>query len=203
VIGIIVIITAITDPKQTIVPATATPKTVAAKLQSSNTPVPTVTNALLLPMPTPTSTSVPKNTPSPTPALSLEEQIMVVLGDSNRNVKRISKIEFMADVINIEWTIDDNFTENMIRKGAQMDVADLLKAIRASGLPFGLINLTGTFSMRDKFGNIEETPVVWLTYSAETIRKIDWHDSLFINASLWTVVYDIADSKKLHPAMEE
>ena len=116
-------------------------------------------------------------TPLPTVTLSPDAQIRAVLGDSNRNVARVAKVELVADVINIEWAINDNLTEDMIKAKARMDAVALLKTVHSSGLPFGLINLTGTFSLRDQFGKTDETPVVWLTYSSDTMSKINWEDT--------------------------
>lgn len=197
IIGLLILIGLIAGPpKRTESPVTEATGAVAVALPT-NTPVPPTSTHW------PTHTPMPTETPTPMPTLSPEEQILGALGNSNRGVERIAKFEKLADVINIEWAINDNLTESMIRGGAQMDVANVLKAVHNSGMQFGLLNLTGTFSMQDNFGNKEEMPVVWLTYSAATVDKINWDNPLFINGSLWTEVYTIADSVKLHPAMRD
>jgi len=57
----------------------------------------------------------------------------------------------------------------------------------------GYHRLTPT-QLIDNLGNTSEEIVVWATYPADTVSKINWDNFLFKN------VYDIASSHKFHPA---
>ena len=155
----------------------------------------------------PTNTAVPTNTPLPTevplptrtlsPDASLQAIVENALSSSNRDVERITEAKTTLDVINIEWSINDNLSENLIRASAKLDTVEILEAIHTSGLEYSMINLTGYFPLIDTFGNSEETPVVWLTYTKETVDKINWSNFLHDNA------YVVADSVNIHPVFED
>ncbi len=155
----------------------------------------------------PTDTAVPTNTipptltPHPTNTLSPEAHLQAVvenaLSSSNRDVARVADAKILLDTINIEWSINDNLTEDMIRSGAQLDAVDILEAIDSSTLEYNTINLIGTFPLVDVYGNSEETQVVWITYSFEAVDKINWSNFLYSN------IYIIADSVNLHPVFQE
>jgi hypothetical protein len=170
---------------------------------------PTPTHTPVPPTPTrmrQTPTSTPTRTPSPppaTPAVDLQALLLAELGESNRDVSRISDFSISADLIEIEWAINDNLTEGFIKTGARIDVADMLKVIRESGVPVSTVRLVGTFSMVDSFGNASEMPVERLTFSAETIEKINWSDRGYVNNVLHQYVHEIADELDLHPAFQE
>jgi hypothetical protein len=147
--------------------------------------------------PAPTNTLAPTETPQPTlsPSENLHQSIVETLGKSNRDVERLSEFE-VTDEVFIQWAINDNFTENMIKSGTQIDITNMLKTIASSGVTYGSVRLYGTFPLVDKYGNVTETTVVKVVYRLDTIQKINWDNFLFKN------VYDIADSKVLHPTFQ-
>lgn len=152
---------------------------------------------------TPTTTTRPTETPQPTPAapLSPEDQLQVdienVLNKSNRDVPRITEISSSTGVINIKFTINDNLSEDMIKSGAKMDIADILKAVAQNGVEYNLINIEGTFSMIDQLGNSEEKTVAWATYDSATVSQINWDNFQ------WKNVYNIATTAKQVEAFQE
>lgn len=162
-----------------------------ATSRPTNTPLPTNTLG-------PTETPRPTETPQPTlsPSEILHQSIIETLGTGNRDVERLSDFE-AADEIFIQWTINDNLTEDMIKGGAQIDVTDMLKTIAHSDITYDSVRLHGTFPLVDKYGNVTETAVVKVVYTADTIQKINWDNFIFKN------VYDIADSMLLHPAFQK
>jgi hypothetical protein len=85
----------------------------------------------------------------------------------------------------------------MIKTGAKINITDILRAIDEGGIEYGLINFEGTFSLVDKLGNVSEETVVWATYDADTVSKINWPRFLHKD------IYDIAVSSKLHPLFAE
>ena len=156
----------------------------------------------------PTEVSV-TNTPAIVEALNEKDQLRFdlekSLGENNRGINTITSVEietvaYTVDEptleISIVWTINDNFTGNMIRRGIMMDIADILKVISESGIAYETVFLTGTFPLVDALGNITESNVVMVWYG-DIIEEINWDGFLTDN------VYVIADDFWMHPAMKE
>lgn len=143
----------------------------------------------------------PAATPTPAATLTPEEKIQAALaralGHGNRDVPRLGRVSLTLDVIDVQWAINDNLTENMIKTGARIDIADMLQAIDETGVSYELINFEGTFSMVDRLGNAREETVVWATYERATVDQINWDGFLTDN------VYNVAASSKRHPAFQD
>ena len=186
-------------PSPTSPPPTSTP-------QPTPTPLPTDTP---LPTNTPTKTStatntpLPTNTPVPTPTPSFKDKIAAVIDKRNRDVQPAFTVDAALDVINVQWALNDNFSNDWIKKGALMEAAKLLRVIHESGLNYQMINLTGTFELVDSFGNSKESPVMWIEMSRATMDKINWTDEGFVNFVLYQRLPEIADRLKYHPALEK
>lgn len=177
-----------------------------------DTPEPTSTATAMVadtPLPEPTATltrlftstsepTLPADTPTPaSPEERLRAAIVAALGEGNRGIERVEKVEMNLDVINVKWAIDDNLTDEMIKRSARYDISRMLKAIQETGVAYYIVNFEGTFSMIDQLGNTEERSVVWATYGSETVEQINWDRFLLDN------MYDVASTHKLHPAFEE
>lgn len=89
---------------------------------------------------------------------------------------------------------DLRLTENMIKRGTQMEVVKIVKAVKDSGVEYNTVDVRGTYSMSDRFGNASEQPVVTLTYQKATVDQINFENFLTEN------VYQIADGQRIHPA---
>jgi hypothetical protein len=143
------------------------------------------------------STAPAASAPAPNPADALVKAITDKLGKPNRDVpapKVTSWPDDPAKTIDVEWALNDNLTENLRKVGARGDVLDILKAVKANATwKYTQVRLTGTFSMADKYGNTAETAVIKLTYTADTIAKIN-PDGLTPDR-----VYDLAASQQVHP----
>lgn len=164
-----------------------------ATLRPTATPPPTLT-------PTITPTSPPTETPTVTPTLSPDQALITrieeTLGTLNRDGPSRVTVSLDGDVINVKIAIGDNLTEDLIKRGAKVDIKDTLKAVDDAGASFSLINIEGTFSLADKLGNASEETVVWATYDAATVSQVNWPNFLTDN------VYDIAMTYKLHPVFQ-
>ena len=119
------------------------------------------------------------------------------MGDSNRDISPRVEASIEQGIINITWAINDNFTEGMVVSGARADVVDMLEAIVTAGLEYEVIVFNGTFSMVDTFGNSSESNVVRVSYSKETVDKINFSQFLSSNA------FVIADTKSNHPLFDD
>lgn len=126
--------------------------------------------------------------------------IREILGTGNRDVTKLT--DFSYDCIDsvsicVTFAIDDNLTENFIKRGAMLDINRMLEIIAQSDIEYEEVFFTGTFPLVDAFGNSEETNVVMVWYRKETVDKINWDNFLTDN------VYIIADDLFLHPAFRE
>lgn len=136
--------------------------------------------------------------PAANPADVLTKAITDKLGKVNRDGVPAPKVTSWPDdpqkTIDVEWALNDNLTANLRKVGARSNVLEILKAVKAKATwKYTQVRLTGTFSMVDKYGNTAETAVIKLTYSADTIAKID-PDGLTSDR-----IYDLADSQQVHP----
>lgn len=126
----------------------------------------------------------------------VEAKIVQVLGTSNRQVPKISHFATTKNSIIINFSVDDNITQNLIKFGAKDDIEKILKAVQSSGCDYDEIRMIGTFPMSDKFGNSAEVKVLQVSYKRSTVNRINWVNFLSDN------IYDIADSLWLHPAFK-
>lgn len=166
-----------------------------ATLQPTGTPKPTATPG---PTHTPAPTDTPAPTPTVTPTLSPTDQlrlaIQTALGDGNRDVPRIQEFDFTDGTIWVVWAIDDNFTEGLVKRGAQLDIVNILKAVDSTGIDYQRVDLLGTFSMVDVYGNTSESDVISVSYSQATVQRINWDN--FLTDDIYTIADDLL---MLHP----
>jgi len=178
------------------------PAPAVSALQSEDvTPQPTATLS-------PTATAGPTATPYPTPQPTMTPEPYRVIPDAIRkslstsNRKGVTRvhIEVTASepyIVIITWAINDNLTEGLIKGSAKRDIVLMLKALDETRIPFNKVNLIGTFSLVDTYGNAHETTVVKATYNYNTVRRINWNGFLNDNA------YAIADTLWLHRLFQE
>lgn len=177
-------------PEPTAVPAPTSPPTAVP---------PTSTPALPTEVPTPEPTATPE---PPTAPPSFDDQvrnaISPVLTNGNRDLERISTIEAKeGGQIYIQWTINDNLTEGLIKAGAKLDLVKILQAIHDAGLSYNRIITEGSFSLVDTLGNAKEVIVVHSEYPRELIDKINWQNFRMDN------VYVVGENVKLHRLFQD
>jgi hypothetical protein len=149
---------------------------------------------------TPTPTSTPSETPVPAITLSpeavLRDLLTAELGDSNRDVARLTNLE-MGDPLVIDFAINDNLTEDFIRRGAMLDFVSILELLSTSNIPFSKVSISGSFPLVDVYGNSKETMVVYGLYPKETIAKINFDNFITDN------IYAIAEENFIAPAFRD
>ncbi len=170
---------------------------------SSSTPtqVPAINQAA-----NPVPTEIPTNPPPPSstldPLAELKQLVADALGTSNRDAQRLSDFSFdpSTSEISVTFAANDNLTENMIKRGIQMDIVEILKTIYQSktSIPYNSIFIMATFPLVDTYGNTNETNVVLATYDRSNLDKVNWDNFLTDNA------YVIAnqDTLYIHPALQ-
>lgn len=161
----------------------------AARAESAATAGPTAT-------PAPTETPAPP-TPTLEPSAALEAAVRGALGRSNRDVERVTAVNYDGAIVDVQWTINDNLTEGMIKGGAKRDVIAILRAVVKSGVPFTEVMVRGTFPLIDVYGNTKEQQVISASYTAETIARINFDGIDPDN------IYIISDNAIVHPAFRD
>jgi hypothetical protein len=149
-------------------------------------------------------TEIPTNTPlpsaTPEPFEYLKRLVAEALGTSNRDVPRLTDFSWDADrsEIAVTFAAQDDFTEDMIKRGIQIDIVNILRTIQKSNtpIPYKSIVVVATFPLVDVYGNTKESNVVIATYARENLDKVNWDNFLTDN------IYKIAnqDSLFIHPA---
>ncbi len=143
----------------------------------------------------PTATAVP---------LSMRDRLLdAVGGESNRGVADRLQVDIVADVLSVRWAINDNLSSGLIVAGAWLDVARMMAVIYESGEEYGLLRFEGTFGLVDGFGNQSESMVLSVSVSRETMGKINWADSQWVDTILYQRLPEIADAVNVHPAFQE
>ncbi len=99
-------------------------------------------------------------------------------------------------VVDARFAIRDNYTEQMIKDGARSDTIDILKYAKATYPDASAVNVQGTFPMTDPYGNTSTQVAIDLTYSRETLNKINFDG--VTKKSIW----EIRDSGTVLPAFE-
>lgn len=130
----------------------------------------------------------------------IEGKLSDELGDSNRDdVDRLGSANYVngVNVPVIQWAINENLSDGLTKKGAQLDIAEMLAVLQdlnEDGMPLEEATLEGTYSMVDQLGNVSEDRVVLVRYSGATIKAINFDNFLFSD------VYDVARKAWVHPA---
>lgn len=99
-------------------------------------------------------------------------------------------------VVDARFAIRDNYTEQLIRDGARLDTIDILKYVKATYPDAAAVNVQGTFPMTDPYGNTSTQVAIDLTYTRETLNKINFDG--VTKKSIW----EIRDSGTVLPAFQ-
>lgn len=99
-------------------------------------------------------------------------------------------------VVDARFAIRDNYTEQMIKDGARSDTIDILKYAKATYPDASAVNVQGTFPMTDPYGNTSTQVAIDLTYSRDTLNKINFDG--VTRKSIW----EIRDSGTVLPAFQ-
>ena len=129
--------------------------------------------------------------------LSFQARISRALGPSNRSVQGVSAAQLQGERLFVQWAIDDNFTSDMIRRGARLDIRKMLEVIAEGQEPYTSVFLRGTFPLTDRFGNASEANVVEATFTKSAIDRINFENFLTDN------VYAIAEDTDIHPEFRD
>lgn len=125
----------------------------------------------------------------------LKYKVQKVLGNSNRGVARMYKIEESGKNVKIGFAVNDSLTNGLIKASAKMDIKNILEAVKFSKYNYSEVVIFGTFALTDKYGNSEESMVLKVSYLPATVNKINWESFSYDN------VYKIADSVWQHPTL--
>lgn len=121
------------------------------------------------------------------------------LGESNRNVRRLQGVSVSNGIVTIEWALNDNFGTSMIRGGAEMDAAKMLRLFTLSQVPHSRVQLRGTFAKVDAFGQSSEDIVIRAAYTRDALTRINWNG--FDRSNVFQP--PIATHTQIHPEFRE
>lgn len=201
-VSLIVLFYLFSIPIAILSPSTPTPAVnnpSVASVESTLPPAP-VDVATLAPTDTAVPTSTPLPTETPEPFEYLKSLVADALGTSNRDVPRLSGFSWEAESseIAVIFTAEDNLTVDLINRGIQMDIVDILRTIQSCNtpIPYKSIVAVATFPLVDVYGNSNESNVVIATYTRENLDKVNWDN--FITDNIYLIANQ--DSLYIHPA---
>lgn len=147
----------------------------------------------------PATTTAAATTPAQAAAVSpieaLRAQLSKDLGKSNREgMQRIAAVSIDKNDVVVRWAINDNLTTNLIRVGMQQDVHRILQRVRESNIDYNVVRLTGTFSMKDAYGNVTEAEVIRLAYTKPVVGNVN-----FANVDRKTLLTLADEEQFIHP----
>jgi hypothetical protein len=171
--------------------------TSVSQINKSSTDIPTKTVEETQSRP---NTPEPTNKPTPTATLppedALRTAILDALKDKGREISRLKEYSNKDGEIGIKWIIYKNFSEELTKIGAELDIYHILLIFSQSDVDYKQLTMTGTYTTQDAYKNYSELNVVTVLYLRDTIDKINWDDFPFNN------VYSIADEVILHPTFK-
>lgn len=121
---------------------------------------------------------------------NIEGKLIDEVGEEN--VREVGEVD---SGINIVLDLKDNFTSNMMRDGANMEMVDVLQIVDDGEVENVFINYYTT--LVDEYGNEEEESVITATFTRETMDKINYENISYSN------IPNVADDYWMHPALEE
>ena len=135
---------------------------------------------------------------------SLSDLLSEVLGSPNRDVsfltaepgRRVVLIEDEADLL-VLVALNDNLSSRLIRSSAQRDTVRVAETMQQQPDFDGTVTLSMYFPLVDQFGNAQETVVATVSYTRETLDRINF--SNLVRANIW----DIADARQIHSVLSE
>jgi hypothetical protein len=96
------------------------------------------------------------------------------------------------------YALTDNLSSGMIRTGAWDDNADIIAALRSTGLKLGPLETVGTFELIDELGNsLGEQPVFTVEYSAKAVNEAN------LDNLPGDMLESAAESVTVHPALRD
>ena len=134
-----------------------------------------------------------------TPEDNIRSLIIEELDWCNREgVEKVSKIDIVnagyGYNVDVHFAIDDNLSESWIIDGAWMDIRDTMETLYTSGIDIQWVDMHGSFSMVDRYGNAEEMEVIHARLGRDTAAKINWENMIADG------LFDILDFEDIHPA---
>lgn len=131
----------------------------------------------------------------------LKAKIKKVYGEKTNMGKKsfISLTDGDPGIKNITLNASENFNNSMTVKKMSIDAKSFLEEISKNKKVLDLegISLIYEMDLKDVYGNVKSKPVVIITVSTATIKKINWENFLFED------VEKVADTYYIHPALKK
>lgn len=137
-----------------------------------------------------------EETPEPSAVEAPPEPVIPTTESAVKEALPDATVQDLGDQLNVVFPISDNLTKGFRIIGAQSDTLDIIKAAKDSGYP-GTVYIEGTFPMVDAYGAESTDSIIFLTYSPETVAKIQ--PDTIPQDKIW----DVADTAGIHPEMRK
>lgn len=135
---------------------------------------------------------------------SLDDLLVEALGSPNRDVSFLTAEEGRRAVLVQDGNdllvlvaLNDNLSNRLIRSSAQRDTVRVAEVIQQQPDFGGTLTLSMYFPLVDPFGNTEEVVVVTVSYTSQTLERINF--SNLVRSNIW----DIADARQIHPTLQD
>ena len=77
-------------------------------------------------------------------------------------------------VVDFQFVVDENLSDNLTSRGAKLDVKNLLEEVKNSGKAYAAVRVAVSYPYVDKFGKVSITKVAELTYTSDTLDRIQF-----------------------------
>lgn len=144
----------------------------------------------------PTSTSVPTATPQPTSTPTLDALILAAIGRTNRADAPAPRVTAGEQII-VTAPINDNFSTNLIRRGAWLRILAIAQAVRDNTGNAHDLSITLTGPLTDAYGNTSEQTLIRVDLSRATLARVNFDGIDPANLPA------IADEYIQHPALND
>lgn len=143
--------------------------------------------------------SVGGGTPA-TPRAALEAAIRDEFeGTSNTtDLSKYRSLTFQPDGssfnVVFEFNADENFTNNLTRKGIELDMAAFYRLVFTSDVPVKSATASAYFPLVDKYGNESQGEIYSTRMKATVGSQVNWDNSDYLDFSqLWDVLFILPD----------
>jgi hypothetical protein len=142
----------------------------------SSEPAAASTAAASVPVDVPAS-STPASAPAAaSPEETVRAAVVAALGDLNRDGQRVASVVYdqpSGDTV-VTYAVNDNLSAGLLRTAAWHDSADIIQALRSTGLPLGQLITVGTMAFETEDGSpLGERPIATITFAGDVVTSAE------------------------------
>ena len=108
------------------------------------------------------------------PQDAVQAAVVGALGDLNRDGQRVASVVYdepSGDTV-VTYALNDNLSAGLLRTAAWHDSADIIQALRSTGVPLGQLVTVGTMAFETQDGSpLGERPIATITFDAAAVTS--------------------------------